>query len=205
METKKIIQALKHCHNLDECEDCEYNELGGFCEELLKRDAAKRLEELEKKNAKLKAENDARKLFCEAKDEINEDLRRSLISMEQQLSEKQSEWISVEDERKPDDGETCIVMSSTNCIYSRKYEKGGFPKSDRIRYWMHKPALPKPKEPTFKDVFFEKFPKAIMYNDGIPLSCRASIFGGKCSLGSTKCFECWNQPYFETEEEGGEE
>ena len=47
METKEIIQALKCCHNLDECEDCEYNELGGFCEELLKRDAAQRLEELE--------------------------------------------------------------------------------------------------------------------------------------------------------------
>lgn len=174
METKKIVKSLMCCHNLDDCKACEYNELGGFCEELLKRDAAKRLEKLESEIAELK----------------------------QQLAEQQPEWISVEDERKPDDGETCIVMSSTNCIYSRKYEKGGFPKSDRIRYWMHKPALPKPKEQTFKDVFLKAFPKAIMYNDGIPLSCRASIFGEKCSLGSTKCFECWNQSYFESQEEG---
>ena len=72
----------------------------------------------------------------------------------------------------------------------------------KITHWMPLPELPKPKEQTFKDVFLKAFPKAIMYNDGIPLSCRASVFGGKCSLGSTKCFECWNQSYFDEEEEG---
>ena len=67
-------------------------------------------------------------------------------------------------------------------------------------YLLGRVVAPEPKVPTFKDVFLKAFPKAIMYNDGIPLSCRASIFGGKCSLGSTKCFECWNQSYFEEEE-----
>ena len=194
METKEIVEKLRYFAEYRLC----HSEIS------VAKEAADRLEELEKKNAKLKAENDTRKLFCETKDEINKDLYRSLISMEQKLSEKQPEWISVEDERKPDDGETCIVMSSTNCIYSRKYEKGGFPKSDRIRYWMHKPALPKPKEQTFKDVFLEKFPKAPVDKDGIPKACIANVFpwAKHENCDGWECFEDWNQSYFELKEEG---
>ena len=176
METKEIVKALRccYCHNLTDCEDCEYNELGGFCVESLKRDAAKRLEELEAEIAKLK----------------------------QQLSTKQPEWISVEDEPPTEPGRILINRKNSTRVNTYSYQ-GNKKELKNFAYWMPMPKAPeppKPKEPTFKDVLLEKFPKAIMYNDGIPLSCRASIFGGKCSLGSTKCFECWNQSYFEEEE-----
>lgn len=176
MEIKEVIKALRCCyfHNLDDCEDCEYNELGGFCVESLKRDAAKRLEELEAELGK------------------------------RTINDRPYEWISVEDEPPKEPGRILINRKNSTRVNTYSY-KGNEKELKNFAYWMPMPIAPeppKPKEQTFKDVFLKAFPKAIMYNDGIPLSCRASIFGGKCSLGSTKCFECWNQPYFEPEEEG---
>lgn len=73
-------------------------------------------------------------------------------------------------------------------------------------HWMPLPEPPKPKVPTFKDVFLEKFPKAATRNDGSLKSCAKVIFpymkAGRCSFVDA-CVECWNQPYYE--EEGGEE
>lgn len=111
------------------------------------------------------------------------------------INDRPYEWISVENGKEMPD-----AFSYTGIRHDQ------FPRlvvaideNSHVTHWMMLDA-PKPKEPTFKDVFLKAFPKATMYNDGIPLSCRASIFGGKCSLGSTKCFECWNQSYFEEEE-----
>lgn len=172
METKEIIQALKCCHNLDECEDCEYNELGEFCEELLKRDAAKRLEELEAELGK------------------------------RTINDRPYEWISVEDEPYPD--LDCNVNMSWH-LYPQDVPcylvfQGNGSGDDGVTHWM-RVEPPNPKETTFKDKFLEAFPKAQLYSDGIPIACRANIFGEKCLMKSN-CSECWNQPYFETEEEG---
>ena len=120
------------------------------------------------------------------------------------INDRPYEWISVEDERKPEEGESCLVRSRTDCIAIRKYEKGGFPDNHRIRYWMHNPDLPKPKEPTFKDVFLKAFPKAATCEDGTPKACVCNIFPwvtiSNCALNG--CIKCWNQPYFEPKEEG---
>lgn len=171
METKKIVESLRSLVNYQGIH--HFYHTGKYGDNFPVGDvideAAERLEELEAEIAKLK----------------------------QQLSEKQPEWISVENGKEMPD-----AFSYTGIRHNQ------FPRlvvaideNSHVTHWMMLDA-PKPKEPSFKDVFLEKFPKAIMYNDGIPLSCRASIFGGKCSLGSTKCFECWNQPYFEPQEEG---
>lgn len=193
METKEIVKALRCCysHNLTDCEDCEYNELGGFCAESLKRDAAKRLEELEKQNEAMMKE------LCD-KEVLVREAEWRVQGLEMQLDRQKvekPEWISVEDEPIP--GEQSHIFTVLPKIIIKRNPVTGEP-----AYWMRLEP-PKQKEPSFKDVFLKAFPKAIMYNDGIPLSCRASIFGGKCSLGSTKCFECWNQPYF-AEGEGEE-
>ena len=121
------------------------------------------------------------------------------------INDRPYEWISVEDERKPKEGESCIVRSSTNCITIRKYEKGGFLDNHRFKYWMHNPALPKPKEPTFKDVFLKAFPKTcnVCFKDFCPKTFFESI---KCPLpivcSENNIERCWNQPFFEEEGEG---
>lgn len=176
METKKIIEDLKRCAKITRMEDCigcSYQGTRFGCYHLIKIDAAKRLEELEAELGK------------------------------RTINDRPYEWISVEDVPYPD--LDCNVNMSWH-LYPQDVPcylvfQGNGSGDDGVTHWM-RVEPPKPKEQTFKDVFLKAFPKAIMYNDGIPLSCRASIFGGKCSLGSTKCFECWNQPYFETEGEG---
>lgn len=50
---------------------------------------------------------------------------------------------------------------------------------------------------TYKDDFFEKFPKAHK-SFGRPSSCRKMIYGNKCPR--CRCSDCWNQPYEESEE-----
>ena len=69
-----------------------------------------------------------------------------------------------------------------------------------VTHWMPLPEPPKPKEPTFKDVFWKKFPKAIY----LDVNCCA-IFPEQFVRDSCdcNCEACWNQPYFD-EEEGGE-
>ena len=61
------------------------------------------------------------------------------------------------------------------------------------------PEPPKPKEPTFKDVFLKAFPKAV-YTD---VDC-CTIFPKQFHPNTCNyvCEDCWNQPYFEPKEEG---
>lgn len=176
METKEIIQALKCCHNLDECDGCEYNELGGFCEELLKRDAAKRLEKLE-------AELEKRT-----------------------INDRPYEWISVEDEPLPK--LSCEINRmwyrhpNDLPVYIAFYGNGV---SNGVTHWMQLDP-PKPKEPTFKDVFLKAFPQAVVLeHSGVPRVCAKEVFlqlGDYESPCDMRCKECWSRPYFE--EEGGE-
>lgn len=174
METKEIIQALKCCHNSDECEDCEYNELGEFCEELLKRDAAKRLEELEAELGK------------------------------RTINDRPYEWISVEDGKEMPD-----AFSYTGICHNQ------FPRlvvaideNSHVTHWMMLDP-PKPKEPTFKDVFLKAFPKVVVLPEsGVPVVCAKQVFpqlGDDESPCDMCCAVCWNQPYFETEGEGEQE
>ena len=60
-----------------------------------------------------------------------------------------------------------------------------------------------PESKTYADDFFEKFPNAPK-EDGIPMCCRASVYGdGSCDerytgLGyENECIPCWNEPYEE--------
>lgn len=68
-----------------------------------------------------------------------------------------------------------------------------------MSHWMPFPEPPKPKEPTFKDVFLKAFPRAPLNNEGHPKACLAVIFGGTFS-NCVDCFKCWNRPYFEEKE-----
>lgn len=83
------------------------------------------------------------------------------------------------------------------------YDNKGLPVE--ITHWMPLPEPPKPKVPTFKDVFLKAFPKCDPAMFGI--YCARHIFHQiKCD-NQTFCdshigAECWNQPYFEPEEEG---
>ena len=170
MDTKKIADSLRCCVSSESCKSCGFLD-NQQCRITMKIIAANRLEELEAEIAEL----------------------------QKQLSET-PKWISVEDERKPKEGESCIVRSSTDCITIRKYEKGGFPDNHRIRYWMHNPDLPKPKEPTFRDVFLKAFPKTPLGYNGALKLCARNVFPQiNCSL-SNGCAECWKQTYFEEEE-----
>lgn len=171
MEPKIIIQALKCCHNLDECDDCGYNELGEFCDELLKRDAAERLEELD-------AELEKRT-----------------------INDRPYEWISVED-RLPEKDGYYLVANDDDRAHFTTFAAGNFI-SCGVTHWMPLPEPPKPKEPTFKDVFLSKFPKAAIECDTFhPCFVFPWITTTLCNE-VVKCSECWTQPYFE--EEGGEE
>lgn len=60
---------------------------------------------------------------------------------------------------------------------------------------------------TYKDVLFEKFPKAALgVGATLPPMCRKALFGEKlyCDnfLGRDhqRCMECWNEPYKEQED-----
>lgn len=96
--------------------------------------------------------------------------------LEKQLSEKQ-EWISVEDERKPNEGEKIIVHSETGAVSIRFYfAEAGFPRFPIVTHWM-KYEPPKQKKPTFMDVLLEKFPKAKPDEYGDVGACRNMLFG----------------------------
>lgn len=123
----------------------------------------------------------------------------------------QPEWISVEDERTPKEhNELCLVFREDGIISLAVHYEG----SDRnywsygdVTHWMSLPDPPKPKEPTFKDVFLEKFPKATIFDPAVTIDCCA-IFPwlldeeGCCQKMDITCDDCWNQPYFEPQEEG---
>lgn len=155
--------------------------------------------------------------------DFSEMQKEEISILKKQLSEKQPEWISVEDERKPKHlqnyfvayvfgngkehffREAIYIADKGNGIVDGPHFNDEGVDGMRVTHWMEIPKVsdpPKPKEPSFKDVFLKAFPKAQLYSDGIPIACRANIFGEKCLMKS-KCSECWNQPYFE--EEGGED
>lgn len=52
---------------------------------------------------------------------------------------------------------------------------------------------------TYRDDFFEKFPNAMRDKKGLPDACVNHIYGNKFPCDS-KCYECWKQPYEESEE-----
>lgn len=221
MDIKKIINLFKNAEGYIGLNAAYANEIAGFLEGYERRaenlvdynadlnnqlnKAEVHIEMLEKqKEAMLKELCDKEALVREAEGRFYE-LEKELDTLKN-ASKKQPEpeWISMEDERKPEEGESCIVRSSTGCITIRKYEKGGFLDNHRFNYWMHNPALPKPKELTFKDVFLEKFPKAPIDKDGIPKACIADVFpwAKHKHCDGWMCFEDWSQPYFEPQEEG---
>lgn len=75
---------------------------------------------------------------------------------------------------------------------------------NRVQKWSDEHPAPKTK--TYADDFFEKFPKAPKEDGGIPMFCRASVYGdGSCDerytgLGyENECIPCWNELYEESE------
>lgn len=117
------------------------------------------------------------------------------------------EWISVED-RLPGAYGRYISYNGKDIIISYSDPvRPGLWSNEKITHWMPLPKPPKPKVPTFKDVFLKVFPKAIIFDPAVTIDCCAVfpwLLDEKlcCQMDMT-CEECWNQPYFE-EEEGGE-
>lgn len=185
METKIIINALRECKK-------PYTVMLDVSAEMI----ANRLEELEEINEKWCEIEESNKARFAKKD-------KEISNLKKQLSQKQPEWISVEDERKPKEEDLVFIypICGTTTIFFY-YDKKGFPPF--VTHWM-KYEPPKPKEPTFKDVFLKKFPKAVTIN-GRPGFCILTVFPylPECteSIGDKeRCIRCWNQPYFEEEGE----
>lgn len=106
------------------------------------------------------------------------------------------EWINVEDEPIP--GEQYHVFTVLPKIIIKRNPETGEP-----AYWMRLEP-PKPKMPTFKDVFLEAFPKTKLLDGGTPVVCAKGVFpqiGDFDDCCNGICRECWNQPYFEKEGE----
>lgn len=115
------------------------------------------------------------------------------ISMLQEKIRNGSEWISVED-RLPEgglvlctDGEYCFVDKIPDMEDVRE---------DGVTHWMPLPEPPKPKEPTFKDVFLKAFPKASCDDVSCCMVFTEQFIYDSCD---ENCAACWNQPYFEKE------
>ena len=122
------------------------------------------------------------------------------------------EWISVE-ERLPKEKD--VVLASTMdkdiCFAlwgddGNSYNSNGFLELN-ITHWMPLPEPPKQMEPTFKEVFLKKFPFAAIDEYGYPCVALCEIYGyaktDTCMQDYGSCWGmCWDQPYFEPEEEG---
>lgn len=53
---------------------------------------------------------------------------------------------------------------------------------------------PHPQKTMMQD-FFEKFPNAESYDNGMPTSCAKRLgYCQKCKASEMSCFECWNRP-----------
>lgn len=173
METKKIVHSLRCCISAESCKSCDFFDIQQ-CGLSLKKIAANRLEELEAEIAELK----------------------------KQLSEK-PEWVSVEERLPKEFLKLYFVYRKRGKITLSTYYPNKVWNYDDVAYWMPFPGFPKPKKPTFKDVFLKAFPKTKI-EQGIPKACVEYIFpwGKYPHCNSRNCDKCWNQPYFE--EEGGE-
>lgn len=127
-----------------------------------------------------------------------------LEELEKQLSQQQPEWISVEDEPPKEPGRILINRKNSTRVNTYSY-RGNEKELKNFAYWMPMPIAPeppKPKEPSFKDVFLKAFPKAPIDEDGIPKACIADVFPWvkHKHCDGWMCFEDWNQSYFEEEE-----
>lgn len=150
-------------------------------------------------------------LFKEAAERLEE--------LEKQLSEKQPEWISVEDAPPKDLGYYLVTVLDldTYKYYTTiaKWHGHMFTAQDDTLgnnlsaiAWLPKSANPAPLVPTFKDVFLRAFPGAVVLpKSGSPVVCAKQVFpqlGDDESPCDMCCAECWNRPYYEPQEEGGE-
>lgn len=71
--------------------------------------------------------------------------------------------------------------------------------NDMILTWVEEEEK-KNRVKTYKDDFYEKFPKAPKYEGKHPDVCRIHLYGGECNYSIYKCEACWNQPYEESED-----
>ena len=142
--------------------------------------------------------------------DLNNQLNKAeahIEKLQKQLAEQQPEWISVEDRLPEENGTYLIAVKGSYVshftgfdIESNEFCDNVFRKAD-VTHWMSLPEPPKPKEPTFKDVFLEKFPGAVVDdNTGVPKSCWGYLYGDDKACPFNSCSECWNQPYFEAKE-----
>ena len=194
METKKICQKLNQF--LDEINwgGKHYIDLSLFSQ------AADRLEELEKQNEAMMKE------LCD-KEVLVREAEWRVQGLEMQLDRQKAEnpeWISVKDGKEMPD-----AISFTGIRHDQ------FPRlvivtdeNRKVTHWMMLDA-PKPKEPNFKDVFLKAFPKVQIDERGIPRITCCTVFpylhdGRNICQSFENCSDCWNQPYFEPEEEGVE-
>ena len=191
METKILINALRECKK-------PYTVMLDVSAEMI----ADRLEELEKQNeAMLKELCDKENLVREAEGRFYE-LKKELDTLKN-ATKKQSEpeWISVEDEPVPHDRDIAKYFFPDDMPCVIRYYGNG--EKQAPTHWM-RVEPPKPKEPTFKDVFLEKFPKA-NYDLIVEALCVCAFFPQfdveKNVCRSEICEQCWNQPYFEEEGE----
>lgn len=143
-------------------------------------------------------------LFIQAADRL-EELEAEIAELEKQLSEKETEWISVEDEPPKEPGRILINRKNSTRVNTYSYQ-GNEKELKNFAYWMpmpKAPEAPKPKKPTFKDVFLKAFPKAVIDMKGSPEACLEDVFpwAKHPNCGNNVCTDCWNQPYFEEEGE----
>lgn len=182
METKKIIESLRYCVEQKTCVSCPS---GGYKNSYVNCKVAK---EAADSLELLKAD------LCH--------FREVISVLKKQLSEKQPEWISVED-RLPEKNGRYLVYNQ-KIIYITYYEAGKFFFND-ITHWMPLLEPPKQKEPTFNDIFLKAFPGAVVLpKSGVPVVCAKQVFpqlGDDESTCDMCCAECWNRSYFEEEGE----
>ena len=203
METKILINALRECKK-------PYTVMLDVSAEMI----ADRLEELEKQNeAMLKELCGKEDLVREAEGRFYE-LEKELDTFKNATKKQhEPEWISVED-RLPENTDAVLVLIQDDMPYvgilhyvdglwrENEYDNMG---EVFATHWMPLPEPPKPKVPTFKDVFLKAFPGARTGSSGTPIVAACIVFPflrtSPCCENKFNCSECWNQPYFEEEKE----
>lgn len=188
METKEIARNLNHFVN-----EIRLGYKGTIDLSLLS-EASERLKELESEKENLIHYN------ADLNNQLNE-AEFHIEKLKKQLSEK-PEWISVED-RLPEPLTSVLAYDYKNKRVGLFCFKNPENMVSFYSHWMPLPEPPKPKEPSFKDVFLKAFPKAEKVEDR-PALCVHTVFPyvDECEMnGEMRCKKCWNQPYFEEEGE----
>lgn len=182
--------------------------LDGFYESLSKGERMKfDISYLRKANvylADLKNENETLvKQLCEKEDMIREaegrfyELEKELDTLKN-AKKPEPEWISVED-RLPEPLTSVLAYDYKNKRVGLFCFKNPENMVSFYSHWMPLPEPPKPKEPTFMDVFLKAFPKASFSDVSCCMVFTEQFVYDSCDCN---CNACWNQPYIETEEEG---